>query len=240
MAVDDVDFAVEPNSITGLIGPNGAGKTTAFNLITGFEAPDSGTVTFKGEDITGLGSHLLVNKGMIRTFQIVRLFRGMSALENVMAGCYSRTSTGLTSAILGLRSVGLEEAMVRKRSIHLLEKMGLASEYCVPAGDLPMGRQRLLEIARALAGEPELLMLDEPAAGLNTAETETLAQTVRQLRESGITVLLIEHNMSFMMQLADYIYVLDFGKLIAKGTSKEIANSETVINAYLGKEFQHA
>lgn len=239
-AVNDVSLNVCEHKITGLIGPNGAGKTTLFNLITGFEVLTAGQVFYNNQEITNQLSYQLVNQGLVRTFQITRLFNKMNILENVMAGMYSRTHAGTLSSMLGLPSVRKEDAMVREKATELLKEVGLDTLASAPAGTLATGQKRLLEIARALAAQPTLLMLDEPAAGLNTAETESLLVLIKKINQNGMTVFVIEHNMKFMMRLADYIYVLEFGKNIAEGPPQTITNDERVINAYLGKEYKHA
>lgn len=240
IAVNNVNLEAEKNKITGLIGPNGAGKTTLFNLISGFEEPTSGKVVFKDKNVTNSEPYKLVNNGLVRTFQIVRLFNKMTVLENVMAGCYIHTKTGIISAMLGLPSVKLEEKNTKKKSLDILEKLNIREMSDVLACNLSSGQQRLLEIARALATEPDLLMLDEPAAGLNSAETESLLWILKDLNKNGLSIFIIEHNMNFMMRLAEYIYVLDFGKLIAQGSPDILCKNEKVINAYLGKEYKNA
>lgn len=239
-AVNDVSLKVSEKKITGLIGPNGAGKTTLFNLITGFETLTSGQIFFNNQEITNQPPHQLVNRRLVRTFQITRLFNKMSVLENVMAGMYSLTHAGTVSSMLGLPSVRKEEEMVREKATELLKEVGIDKLAAVPAGNLATGQKRLLEIARALAVKPTLLMLDEPAAGLNTAETESLLVLIKKINKDGITVFVIEHNMKFMMRLADHIYVLEFGKHIAEGPPDAIINNQRVVNAYLGKEYRHA
>ncbi len=237
-AVNDVSFRAEEGKITGLIGPNGAGKTTTFNLVTGFLPLTNGSVLYEGTDITGLSATQRVYRNITRTFQIPHLFNNLTVLENVMAGFYSRTKTGTVSAIFRTPKVKQEEAMVRRQGMEILESLGMAELAQLQAGVLSTGQQKMLEIARALSTGPKLLMLDEPAAGLNTAETETLGRLVKQFNQKGITVLMIEHNMKFMMSLADYIYVLNFGQFLAEGTPEQIMNDPEVAKAYLGKEFQ--
>ena len=237
-AVNDVSFKVEPNKITGLIGPNGAGKTTTFNLVTGFLPLTSGTVFYDGADITGVPATKLVFRHMTRTFQIPHLFNDLTVLENVMAGFYSQTKTGTVSAMLRLPSVKKEERYAREKGMEILRDLGMENLAYVQASVLSTGQQKMLEIARALATNPKLLMLDEPASGLNTAETDVLGKMIKRFNQSGITVLMIEHNMKFMMELADYIYVLNFGQLLAEGTPAEIMDNDEVTKAYLGKEFR--
>ncbi len=230
-AVNDVSFRAEEGKITGLIGPNGAGKTTTFNLVTGFLPLTNGSVLYEGTDITGLSATQRVYRNITRTFQIPHLFNNLTVLENVMAGFYSRTKTGTVSAIFRTPKVKQEEAMVRRQGMEILESLGMAELAQLQAGVLSTGQQKMLEIARALSTGPKLLMLDEPAAGLNTAETETLGRLVKQFNQKGITVLMIEHNMKFMMSLADYIYVLNFGQFLAEGTPEQIMNDPEVAKA---------
>lgn len=237
-AVNDVSFLVEEGKITGLIGPNGAGKTTTFNLVTGFLPVTSGQVYYCGDNITKLNATKRVYRGITRTFQIPHLFNELSVLENVMAGFYSQTKTGTVSAMFRLPNVKKEEAMAREQGMEILKFLGMDDLAEMQAGLLSTGQQKMLEIARALATKPKLLMLDEPAAGLNTAETEVLGKLIKKFHEQGITVLMIEHNMKFMMELADYIYVLNFGQLLAEGTPEQIMNNNEVAKAYLGKEFR--
>ncbi|MDY0289045.1 MAG: ABC transporter ATP-binding protein [Sphaerochaeta sp.] len=240
-AVDHVDLIAEKQKITGLIGPNGAGKTTLFNMVGCTLPVTEGKIVFDGRlDLTKMAPHKLVYEGITRTFQIEKLFKKMSVLENIMAAYYPHTRTNLASAILGLPIVKREELEVRAKAIELVEEFGLGSILNVLAGNLSTGQQRLVEIMRAVAGKPKLLMLDEPAAGLNTIETENLLIHLRKLNENGLSLLIIEHNMKFMMRLADYIYVLNFGKLIAKGNPSEVCNDAEVVKAYLGKEYRHA
>jgi branched-chain amino acid transport system ATP-binding protein len=240
-AVDHVDLTAENHRITGLIGPNGAGKTTLFNMVGCILPPTEGTIVFDNRlDLTKQTPNKLVYQGITRTFQIVKLFKKMSVLENVMAAYYPHTRTNLISAMLALPIVKREEEAVRDQALDLIKDFGLESSKDILAGNLSTGQQRLLEITRAVAGRPKLLMLDEPAAGLNTAETEILFEHLRKLNEQGLAILVIEHNMKFMMRLANFIYVLNFGKLIAKGTPSEIGNNDEVTKAYLGKEYRHA
>lgn len=236
--VNDVTFKVEEGKITGLIGPNGAGKTTTFNLVTGFLALTSGKVLYEGMDITGVPATKLVSRHITRAFQIPHLFNDLSVLENVMAGFYSQTTTGTISAMFRLPNVKKEERFAREKGMEILKNLGMADLADMQARMLSTGQQKMLEIARALATNPKLLMLDEPAAGLDTAETDVLGKMVKQFNQQGITVLMIEHNMKFMMEFADYIYVLNFGQLLAEGTPQEIMNNDEVAKACLGKEFQ--
>ena len=237
-AVKRVSFQVRPGQIKALIGPNGAGKTTLFNLITGMLKPDHGLILFQNRRIQGLPPFRIADRGISRTFQIVQLFSHMTVLENVMVGRHVRTSAGLLSAALCLPSGRREEVAIRDRSGHWLEFVGLTSRADDYAGNLPLGHQRLLEIARALATEPKLLLLDEPAAGLDMTETEKLKELIFAIQVQGISVLLVEHDMSLTMEVADDIVVLDHGDLLAEGTPREIQRHPEVIAAYLGRDWQ--
>jgi ABC-type branched-subunit amino acid transport system ATPase component len=235
-AVDGVSFGVPRGCIKAIIGPNGAGKTTLINLVTGLERLDSGEVRFAGQRIDTREPYEIVRLGIARTFQNLKLFADMSVLENVMAGRHSRTHAGLLSAILRTGRSRAEEAAIEADATRLLGDVGLLAHAHERAGDLPFGKQRLLEIARALATEPSLLLLDEPAAGLNSAEAAGLGSFIRRIRDGGITVLLVEHHMELVMDISDEIFVLDFGQALAQGTPAEIKNNPAVIAAYLGDE----
>ena len=235
-AATDVSFGVAQHSITALIGPNGAGKTTIFNMISGLLKPTAGTVRFKGEPLNALKPHERASLGLARTFQIIRPFAEMTVLENVMVGYHRLMKTGLFSAALRLSVTRRDEANARRRAMEELDFIGLTRRAGQPSGNLPMGEQRMLEIARALVSDPTLVLFDEPAAGLNQTETNTLVQTLFKVKERGITILLVEHDMSMVMQVSDRIIVINRGQKLAEGTPDEVRNNCLVIEAYLGKE----
>lgn len=236
MAVNEVSFDVEEGGVVGLIGPNGAGKTTVFNLITGNYQPNAGTVFFDGTNLVGLPTHTIVERGIARTFQTIRLFQNMSVLENVLAGCHCRMHTGALSAMLRTASQCAEEREAMTQAVSELEFVGLAHEWQNKAKNLSYGNQRLLEIARALATKPKLIVLDEPAGGMNDQETQELIQLIRQIQGRGITVLLIEHDMGLVMRVCSSLVVLEHGAKIAAGTPAEIQVNPAVIKAYLGAD----
>lgn len=233
-ALSDVDFHVNRGEVVSLIGPNGAGKTTFFNCLTGIYAPSSGSITFNGEGISGLRPSMVAEKGISRTFQNIRLFASMTAMENVMTGCHVRTKTGLLGAVLRSKKSKEEEKGTEEKSHHLLRFVGLSPRASTIAGNLSYGDQRRLEIARALATEPKLLLLDEPAAGMNPHETDGLKSLISKIRNSSISILLIEHQMKVVMSISDRVVVLDHGEKLAEGTPSEIQNNRDVIKAYLG------
>jgi len=233
-AVNEVTTEVPKGAIFGLIGPNGAGKTTLFNIISGVYAPTSGKVIFNGKEIQGLQPYKINELGIARTYQNINLFKKMTVLENVMVGCHTKTSSGLAAAIFRPKKEREEEKAVVKKCIGILEFMDLAGKVDYKASNLSYGEQRRLEISRALASEPMMLLLDEPAAGMNGKEKEELCITIKKISQRGITVLLVEHDMKLVMNVTHMICVLNYGKNIAFGKPEYIRNNEEVIAAYLG------
>ncbi|SLM27504.1 leucine/isoleucine/valine transporter subunit; ATP-binding component of ABC superfamily [Desulfamplus magnetovallimortis] len=244
-AIDNLDLFIDKGEIVALIGPNGAGKTTFFNCITGIYTPTSGDVFIdpdgdgKKERINNLKPNLVTRRGLARTFQNIRLFSSMTVLENVMIGCHAVTKAGILGAIFRGPSTKAEENLIVEKSYNILEKIGLAKYVNELAVNLPYGAQRRLEIARAMATEPFLLLLDEPAAGMNPQETLELDALIMKLRDNeGISILLIEHDMKLVMSLSERIYVVDYGKKIGEGTPEDIRSNPVVIKAYLGEEIE--
>jgi len=237
-AVEQVSFGVPTGAIKAVIGPNGAGKTTLFNLVTGFLAPEKGRIIYQGKQIQGRPAHRIARQGIARTFQLVQLFGHMTVLENVMVGRHRLSRAGLLSGALQFPWTRTEERAIQHKAMEALEFVGLADRAQQPAMILPLGLKRMLEIARALASAPKLLLLDEPASGLDAVETERLRDLIITLRDQGITILLVEHDMGLTMEVADDIAVLNYGKLIAEGPPRAIQKDPEVIAAYLGTDWQ--
>ena len=235
VAVKELSFQVQPGAIDAMIGPNGAGKSTVFNLITGIYRPTQGTIAFDGRSLAGMRTNQITTLGIARTFQNIRLFAFMSALDNVMTGRHARMHATLADSLLRTPRARGEEREVRAKAEELLRFCDLAGAAETYAANLPYGAQRRLEIARALASEPKLLLLDEPAAGMNPREKDDLIALIRRIRESGVTIFLIEHDMSLVMRISERITVLDHGEKIAEGPPDAIRANERVIEAYLGK-----
>ena len=236
LAVDGVHLELHEKQILAIIGPNGAGKTTVFNCISGFYTPTGGQVTLQGQSIAGLGSHSVARKGVVRTFQNVRLFKKMTALENLLVAQHQKNRASVLAGLFNTPSFRRQEAQAMERSLHWLDYMGLRDFANREAGNLAYGHQRRLEIARCMITEPKVLMLDEPAAGLNPQEKLDLQHLIRQLRDQyGVAILLIEHDMGLVMGVSERITVMEYGKPIAHGTPEEIRSNERVIKAYLGE-----
>ena len=235
-AVDDVSFSVMEGQIVGLIGPNGAGKTTLFNLITGVYRPTGGKILWRGQEITGLPPHRIAGRGIMRTFQTIRLFHDMTVFENVRAGCHLRVRQSWWQGLLSIPRQRREEVLLTEETHAVLKRLDLDAVANEPALSLSYGMQRRVELARTLIAEPKLIILDEPAAGLNDRESETLNETIFGIRDSGVTVLLVEHDMNVVMTVTDHIVVINFGRKIAEGDAAAIRNNQQVIEAYLGRE----
>ena len=235
-AVNNVSFSVESGTIKGLIGPNGAGKTTLFNLISGTIPSDSGEVLFDGAPIRNLPPHQIAKRGIFRTFQNIKLFAKMTVLENVMMGRHTNSRAGFAAGIFNLSRTWKEERQIRERALAMLDLLGIAHLANTDAQSLAFGQQRHVEMARALAGEPKLLLLDEPAAGLNMHETDRLGELILKIKRMGITILLVEHDMSLVMTICDELVALSFGQVIAQGKPREIQKHPEVIRVYLGDD----
>ncbi|TFG62110.1 MAG: ABC transporter ATP-binding protein [Spirochaetales bacterium] len=236
-AVNDVSFSVEKGTIHAVIGPNGAGKTTVFNCITGTYQATAGSVEFKDKVISGSKPHQIASMGIIRTFQNLKLALNMSVLENVMIGRHIRSKAGFLAGMLNVPWSWKEEKLIEKKALEVLDSFAMADKANTQAGSLPFGKLRTLELARALAAEPELLLLDEPASGLNTHESEELAKQIVAIRDRGVTILLVEHDMSLVMDISDMLLVLNFGKTITAGPPREVQLNQEVINIYLGEAY---
>jgi branched-chain amino acid transport system ATP-binding protein len=235
IALEEVSYSVEDGTITGIIGPNGAGKTTLFNIVSGIYPQNSGNVYLGGKNISRFAPEKLARLGLVRTFQNVELFGQMTVLENVMVGLHTKSKSGILSCAFKLPGHIREEKYIRERGLQWLEFTGMVELAEVTAGNLPFGKGRLLEIARALALEPRMILMDEPAAGLNSHETIGLAALIRRIRESGVTVVLVEHDMDLVMDVCDAVVVLNLGRKLAEGTPREIQENTAVITAYLGE-----
>jgi branched-chain amino acid transport system ATP-binding protein len=235
-ALDDVSFTIRAGEITGIIGPNGAGKTTLFNIVTGIYSPTSGKVFYEGKDITGFPPEKLAGLSMVRTFQGIELFGRMTVIENVMVGLHTRSRSGIIASAFKLPGHVREERRIRERAASWLEFAGLTDLANTEAANLPFGKGRLLEIARAMALEPHIILMDEPAAGLNIRETSDLADLIKKIKDSGITVALVEHDMDLVMEICNRIVVLNLGHKLAEGSPREIQEDEKVITAYLGED----
>jgi branched-chain amino acid transport system ATP-binding protein len=235
-ALHDVAFSVAAGTVHAMIGPNGAGKTSLFNVITGFYAPDAGTVLLDGETLSGRPPHAIAQRGIVRTFQNLEIFTNMTVLENVLTGAHLSGKYGPLDFFLRTPRYFREERRLRDEAMAELDFVGLAGEAALPAGQLPFGSQRLLEIARALAARPRLLLLDEPAAGLNIRETAALGALIRRIVTRGVTVLMVEHDMALVMDISDRVLVLNYGEVLAEGTPVEVQRNPAVVAAYLGEE----
>jgi len=233
-AVDQLDLEVPNGKILSLIGPNGAGKTTVFNMVTGVYPPSNGVITYRGKRLNGLRSSRITAEGLARTFQNIRLFKSMTVLENVQIGMHCRTKAGPFRALFKTPTERREEKDIAEKAMEILVFLGLSEHYNDYASNLPYGDQRRLEIARALASRPRLLLLDEPAAGMNPRETTELMDLILKLRDTGLTIFLVEHDMKLVMGISEMVTVLDYGKKIAQGSPGEIQRNERVIQAYLG------
>jgi len=240
VALDDLSFEVRERQIKSIIGPNGAGKTTLFNIISGIYPPSSGLVRFKGKNVASLHPHVVARRGISRTFQNLQLFANMSVLENVMVGRHCRMKAGLLGSALKLPRTLVEEKLTVDAAMELLQYVGLRDSAHRPAATLPFGKQRLVEVARALATEPTVLLLDEPASGLNVRETEEVGLLIQKIRDTGKTVVVVEHDMSLVMGISEEVLVLDHGRRIAEGPPREVQKDPEVLRVYLGEDIAHA
>ncbi|PPK60799.1 ABC transporter ATP-binding protein [Malaciobacter marinus] len=236
VAIDDLTIKVKPGQIYGIIGPNGAGKTTLFNCVTGIYKPEKGTIKYKGEDITGMSAHKIAQKGVLRTFQNIRLFKEMSVAENIMAGCHTKSKQKWYHSIIHTPFYKKDNDKSWKKVEELMDFFNLTKFAMIPTGDLSYGNQRKVEMARALAAEPELLILDEPAAGLNENETIELTNIILKIKQMGLGIMMIEHDMDMVMKLTDYITVINFGKEISQGEPDFVQDDPRVIEAYIGSD----
>lgn len=237
-ALEDVSFTLEEGGILSMIGPNGAGKSTFINVTTGIYSPEAGVIRFKGNAITGLASHQVARLGIARTFQLEELFSSLTVIENVMVGCHTKSRAGMLSSGLRLPSARNEERRLREKAVHMLKIVGLEHRAADSIQSLPLGERKLIGVARALGMEPKLLLLDEPVGGMAAHESEKLRSLILRLVENGLTVMIVEHNMPFVMSVSHRVVVLDGGRKIADGPPQEVRNSERVIKAYLGEEAQ--
>jgi branched-chain amino acid transport system ATP-binding protein len=240
VAISDMSFSVGEGEIVSLIGPNGAGKTTAFNVVTGFLSPTKGEVSYRGQVLTGLKPQQIAGLGLVRTFQRTSVFPNDTVYDNVLIGLHRRGKAGLLSALLGLPAARRSEAGLRRQATELVEWVGLGRRAQDLAGSLSYGEQRLVGVALALAAEPSMLLLDEPVSGMNASETHTFVQLIRRIRDGGVTILLVEHDMPMVMSVSDRIVVLNYGRIIAEGPPEAIKNDPAVIEAYLGQGVKHA
>ena len=239
-ALSELSFEMKQGQVKGLIGPNGAGKSTLFNIIAGVLRPSSGGVAFRGQRIEGLPSHTRIGLGIARTFQNLQIFKDITVLENVMVGCHSRFHAGMLASIVCTPRQRREEEQIHGIAMEKLALLGLAHKAFSKASDLSFGESKILEIARALAAEPALLLLDEPVAGVPHAEVERVVEVIREINRNGVSVLLVEHNMSFVMKLCDDIVVLNYGRKIAEGSAASVRADPQVLQAYLGEDVEHA